>query len=189
MTKKVICSMIFIVMIFAVMLCGCYNVYLKHPLSEVSDPVDKEKLEGAWILEGDVVYLKFDEKGKAALAGMEWEENKFVLNHAEMIVTKGKEHNFINIRVEEDGEMMEEYIFAQYSVTDDGDLIIWLPDRDFFQEALASKKLEGKSTESESGGTILIESSPEKVMSLIDDPDNNEIFMYEDPMIIKRLPR
>ena len=124
------------------LLCHCSTVSTTHPLATKPKAIDKQKFEGVWRIDDDaVLQIKFAKDGIARIAGTEWENDQFTLVRGEMHVVEGKEHNFLSVRFEEDGEWEENYLFAAYKFSEQGDLIFWSPNASEFKKAVEKKLL------------------------------------------------
>ena len=166
---------------------GCSSVTTRLPLSSAPKPIDQEKFEGAWLVGDTVVHVKFDRNGVAQIAGVDWKDNQFQIVHAEMIVTEGDKHNFLSFRVQEDGKWMDGYLLAAYKFSEQGDLILWLPNSDVFEEAIEKKQLNGEVKTQQYSTDITITDPPEKLLGFINDPDNLKIFDYREPMVLRKV--
>ena len=183
-TKVIIALLSGVILLLSV---GCSAVTIKDPLSENPEPIDQEKFEGTWLMDDEVFHVKFGSNGVAQIAGMEWESNQFHIVHAEVIVTKGDKHNFLSVRVQEDGEWMDEYFFLSYIFSENGDLVVWSPDVDMFEDKIENGHLQGVITEGKYSTHVSITNSPLKLLKLINDPENMKLFEYGDPTIIRKI--
>ena len=163
---------------------GCSAVTIRDPLSEHPEPIDQDELEGTWLIDDEVVHVKFGSNGIAQIAGVEWESNQFHIVHAEMIVTKGDKHNFLSIRAQEDGEWMDEYYFLAYMFLENGDLVAWSPNVNMFEDMIKNAHLQGVITEGKYSTHVSLTNSP---LKLINDPENMKLFEYSDPMVIQKI--
>ena len=177
--------------IFAMLLTlGCSSVTTRHPLSNNPEAIDHEKFEGVWLVDDDeVLHVKFTGNGIARIAGFEWESDQFNITHVEMIVTEGDEHNFLSVRFQEEGKWMDDYYFLACKFTEKGDLVLWLPNVDAFEEAIGKKKLSGIINEDQYSTNITITDVPEKLFEYINGPDNLNLFDYKEPIIIYKITR
>ncbi|MFH1038637.1 MAG: hypothetical protein V1789_08240 [PVC group bacterium] len=166
---------------------GCSSVTTKHPLSNNPKPIDQEKFEGVWLVDDTVVHVQFGSNGIAQIAGLEWENNQFHIVQGEMIVTEGDKHNFLSVRFQEDGKWMDDYLFLAYKFSEQGDLILWLPNEDVFEEAIEKKQLDGVIKQQQYSTDITITTAPEKLLEFIIDPDNLKLFEYREPMILRKV--
>jgi hypothetical protein len=166
---------------------GCSSVTVKQPLPRKASPSELAAFEGEWVSEGQIVFMRFDDGGMGHFAGVDWKEGKFRLDEGEFTVSKGAEKGFLSARVMENGKWSEGYYVAQYRFTDEGDLILWLPDVGAFADVVDKGKLDGVVEKGTQSRSVVITSPPEKVLAFLNDPVNGTLFDYREPMIIKRL--
>jgi hypothetical protein len=169
---------------------GCASVTIRQPLPAKSDAAEQAMLEGEWVSEGQIIYVRFGENGIGRFAGVDWKEGRFQLDEGELIVTKGEGKSFLSVRVKESGVWDERYYFAQYRFTEPGgNLVLWLPDTKAFGDAVAKGKLEGVVEKGKHTQSVTISSKPEKVLEFLNDPANGALFDEKEPMILKKLVR
>lgn len=169
---------------------GCSSVTIRYPISNSPDPIDEEKFEGIWLVDDDeVIHVKFDSNGIARIAGLEWENNQFIMVHGEMIVSAGGEHNFMSVRFKENGKWMKDYYFLIYKFTDKGDLVLWLPDVDAFEEAIMKKQLHGIIEKDEYSTNIIITNTSEELLNFISDTSGQKLFEYREPIVLYKITR
>jgi hypothetical protein len=58
----------------------------EHGGNDESEPIDRDKLEGAWLSEEEVVFIRFADSGVARLAGLDWKDDQFQMVQGEMII-------------------------------------------------------------------------------------------------------
>lgn len=171
----------------AALLAGCSTVTTQNPLSAEHKPIDKDKFEGVWLLDKEAVSLRFTSNGTARIAGVEWKDDQFRLVQGEMIVTKGKKFNFLSVRFQEDGKWMDHYCFLQYDFTDQGDLLLWLPNDDVFEEAIKTNRLHGVVKKEMYSTDITITNALGILLEFIDNPENPSLFNYREPIVLRRI--
>ncbi len=173
--------------VMAMLLGGCSSVTLEHPLSAEPKPVDKDKFEGTW-LGGTIAFdVRFAKNGVAKFAAMRWKDDEFHIQRGEMIVTEGTKDNFISIRVEDEhGKMPDAYGFLRYAFVNDGDLVVWWPNVQVFEEAIEKKILQG-GIERGQNTRITVASKPADVLAFIDDPDRTDVFVYGQPTVLRKI--
>ena len=175
----------------ALLLCNCDSVTTTYPLTTEPKAIDKEKFEGTWLTddEGGVLQVKFADNGIAHIAGVEWKDDHFEIGKMEMTIVEGKEHNFISIRGQEDHGWPDQYFFLPYKFSDQGYLILWLPDSDSFKKAIGEKLLKGTIKKGKYSTEINITSDAAELIKVINDPDNSQLFNYKNPMILRKPAR
>jgi hypothetical protein len=166
---------------------GCSSVTTVQPLPWKIEPADQDKFEGTWLLGGGALQIRFAETGVARFAGLDWEDGQFQLERGEMTICHGEELDFLSVRTEEGGAWMDRYYLVQYRFTDEGDLVLWLPNPEAFAEAIAHGRLEGTVEGGDCCPDATITSQPDTLLELIDDADDRELFDYREPMILRRV--
>ncbi len=175
--------------VFAILLlfCGCSTVTMSQPLSEDPKPLDQERFEGTWIVNGGALTVRFAENGIAKFASVDWKDGEFQLVRGEMIVTHGLNRRFLSLRIEEDGQWMDSYLLLQYRFTDDGDLLVWEPSYEAFEEAINRGALQGAIRKQKYSENIAITSDPQVLLGFIDAREETGLFEYEEPNLFKRV--
>ncbi len=173
--------------VVAVLVAGCSSVTIKQPLSADPKPVDKEKFEGTWLAGSSTLTVRFAKDGVGRIAGTRWEDDSFRLARGEMIVTEGRKHNFVSVRMEdEDGTMPDGYGFLQYTFVNDNDLVLWGPNVEAFEEAIQQKALQGDITKSQTT-SVTVTSTPKEILAFIDDPERTDLFKYSEPVVLRKV--
>jgi len=175
------------VLLLPALLAGCSSVTVKQPLPRMADAAEQAAFEGEWVSEGQILYVRFDGKGIGHFAGVDWKDDRFRLDEGEITISKGAEKGFLSARIMENGKWLDGYYFAQYRFTDGGDLILWLPDVGAFADAVEKKKLDGIVEKGRQSRSVVVTSTPDKVLAFLNDPANSALFDYREPMIVKRL--
>jgi len=166
---------------------GCSGVTTKYPLSDNPKPIDQDKFEGAWLMDNKVFHLKFASNGVAQISGVKWENDQFQLVHVEMIITKGDKHNFLSVRIQEDGKWMDDYYLLSYMFSENGDLVVWSPNVDIFKNLVEKNHLQGVVTGDKYSTNVSITNAPVRFLKLINDPENLTLFNYTKPTIIRKI--
>lgn len=168
-------------------ICACSAVSTSYPLNNRPTPVDQERFEGTWMLEGGTVSLRFAQDGVAHIAGVEWEGGKFRMVQGEMIVALGVPTNYLSIRFDDQGKWLEQYALVRYKFTDQGDLVIWLPDPEAFESVIEAKELKGVIERDRYSCEILLTEPPDSLIRFMNDPQRQNLFNYHEPMVLKRI--
>jgi hypothetical protein len=174
---------IVLAMLVVILGAGCSSVTTVNPLSLETKPLDKDKFEGTWLLGKESVSVRFASNGVARIAGVRWENDQFRLEQREMIITEGEEYNFLSIRFEEDGKWTNQFFFLQYHFTEEGDLLLWLPNSKVFEEAIKTNRLQG--VKHNSG--VIITNTPGELLKFINNSDNLQLFEYREPIVVKKV--
>lgn len=166
---------------------GCSSVTTVDPLPWKTEPTDQERFEGTWLIGDGALQIRFAETGVARFAGLDWQDGRFQLEQGEMTICHGEELDFLSVHAQEDGAWMDGYYLVQYRFTDDGDLVLWLPDPEAFADAVTEGRLEGTVEGEGCCKDVIVTSPPAELLELIDDADDLELFDYREPMILRRL--
>jgi hypothetical protein len=183
--KKIRLSFFFIPLLL--LLSSCTFVTTQQPLSSAREPIDRDKFEGAWLSEEEVVFIRFAANGVARLAGLDWKDDQFQMVQGEMIITRGKKNNYISVRFQEEGKWQARYYLLQYEFTDRGDLLLWFPNEDVFAKAVEDGMLQGEVKTEPYRDDIFITDSPEKVLRFIENPGPLRLFNTGEPLILKKI--
>jgi len=183
--KKTRFALFFIPLLLA--LSGCSFVTTQHPLSSAPEAVDRDKFEGAWLSEEEVVFIRFASNGVARLAGLDWQEDRFQMLQGEMIITGAKKGNYLSVRFEEEGKWQNRYYLIQYKFTDQGDLLLWFPNEDIFAKAVEGGLLAGEVKPEAHHDDIFITDAPGKVLHFLENPGPLRLFNTDQPLILKKV--
>ena len=183
--KKIRLAPFFIPLLLS--LSGCTFVTTQHPLPSAPEPIDRDKFEGAWLSEEEVIFIRFAASGVARLAGLDWQDDRFQMLQGEMIITRGKKGNYLSVRFQEEGKWQDRYYLIQYEFTDQGDLLLWFPNEDVFSEAVEDGMLAGEVKPEAHRDDIFITDAPEKVLRFIENPGSLRLFNTDQPLILKKI--
>lgn len=176
-----------LILVALTVLGGCSSVTMLQPLPRAEGVIDQERLSGEWVSGDQVIYVRFGGNGIGQFAGLDWKDDRFQVEIGELIVSAGHEHNFFSVRVQEKGKWEEQYYFAQYRFTDQGDLVVWQPEVAAFEKAVEAGRLEGTVQKGSYGSSVTLTGAPDVILTFIDNPENDALFEYKDPMVFKRL--
>lgn len=168
-------------------LAGCSSVVILQPLPQTPDQQEHGLLEGTWVSEDSVVSLRFASDGIGRIASLDWREDQFQLDEARLMICKGLAGSYFTIRVREHGTWEDHYYFVRYRLTSRGDLLIWVPAVDAFSAAVASGSLEGTVAKGTWGTRVTVTSAPEKVLSFLNGCQNEKLFDWQEPIVLRRL--
>lgn len=188
MTRQTLQKGILPLAFLAVACCGCSSVSITQPLSERST-VDQQKFAGTWVFDDQTIQVTFSDDGVGHLAGLQWDSGDYRITRAEIIVTQGKDCNYLSICSKDNGKKGDGYSFAQYTFTEPGDLVLWAPNVSAFAEAVDAGKLEGSVKREEYTVNVKITSPPTKVLAFLDDPANTWLFEYKRPLVLRKLDK
>jgi hypothetical protein len=162
-------------------------VTLLQPLPATADAAERARLEGEWIVEGQIIHVRFGSEGRGQIAGIDWKDGQFRLETGEIAACRGSRQRFLSVRMKTDNEWEHHYYFAQYDFTPEGDLMLRLPDPVAFDAAIQTGRLEGTVEKTEFLHSVELSSLPEIILAFLNDPDNGELFNAKNLLILKRL--
>ncbi len=168
-------------------ICACSTVSTPYPLNDQPTPMDQEKFEGTWIVEGGAVAVRFADDGVGHIAGVEWEGGKFRLMQGELIVTEGVPTNYLSIRFDDQGQWHEQYALVRYKFTDQGELVLWSPDIEAFESAIEAKELKGAIEKDRYNTEITLTEAPDSLVRFMNDPKRQNLFNYQEPIVLRRI--
>ncbi len=177
---------------FAVLLLlsGCSTVSMTTALphaSSASEVADREQLEGAWACGGAVIQLRFREDGTGVFAAMEWEDEQFVPEQHELVVTPVDARRFLSVRVYEDGEWLPNHYLVEYGLGEAGELVVWQPDVQAFVEAVDRGDLAGTIERGEYSTDVILAAAPEHIMAFLSRAERAALFDLSDPMTCTKI--
>jgi hypothetical protein len=170
-----------------VLLGACSTVTMTHPLTATGDAVLRDSLEGRWLTDDDVIWLRFTAAGLGRFAGLEWDDDDFQLQVGELVVTEGADGGYLSVRVREDGEWENEYFLVRFHLTSAGDLVLWLPETSVFRAAVEKGVVAGTVASEEHSTSIVLTGPPDEVLAFLEGPHDTPAFDLENPMVLKRL--
>ncbi len=186
-----------LVMLASVLLAGCGQVWTPQPLPRATLSAEEQaRFAGTWVLqvdEGAPYMVAFDQSGAAHIAVVDWKDDHFTLRQSMVVIAMGKHSDgksgFLSIPNKETGRPSG-YPFARYSFVSPNDLVIWWPDPAPFAAAIKARKLKG-SAHIDQGKQIAnsaeITSTPQEVLDFLDDPTNNQLFVYDKPYLFRKV--
>jgi len=190
-------------------LMSCCPATSLNPLSPPGSAKYDKRIEGTWVpvpQKDEKGYLhigKAEDNLTRVLAVTMKENGELEYSAFTVFPTMDGKESYLNIKAE---EVLDElpsdeagYVFARYTLNDDGSLSVYYMDDDSFLEAVKEKKLEGKVTvqkpdrEENNGNTFLerevecvrITDSSEKILQFI--RDNLQDAFYTDGIHLRRI--
>lgn len=182
----------------AMLLSGCMGVASTRPFTANPTPADKQRFEGIWQAGNDgVLYVWFECSDTAQLAMLDSHGDGLRMGQMDMFIVPSKkeedqgETGFLSVpeQIMNPAYYPEElknrhFYFAQYKFITPKDLVIWMPNVDFFKETIKAGLLHG---EENGEGGVTITSSPAELMAFIDNPKNLSLFDYRNPLLLRKI--
>lgn len=179
--------LVLLLCLFTLLFSGCSEVLVTQPLPAARNPSDREKLEGYWLMEKKVVFIKFADNGVGHLAALDWRDNQFQVVKAEMIISEGSTRRFLCLRMDGTERPSDDYALFTYRLSPDGELSFILPDEDKFKALIDSGELVGSVSRGRHSMSVRISSPPEVVLKILDNPARNDLFKNREPFVLRRL--
>ncbi len=172
---------------FLLVLAACSPVLVREPLPANAGADELARFDGAWLSGRDVTHVRFEQGQPLAIGGVEWRDGRFQVDPGEVVVTDGEEHGFLSVRVREGDGWMEGWYLVEYRFTDDGDLLVWLPQAAAFADAVEAGDLAGVVERSDTSTTVTLTGPPEATLAFLQGAAGATLFDYRDPMVMRRL--
>ncbi|VGO22526.1 hypothetical protein [Pontiella sulfatireligans] len=170
------------------LLAGCSSVEMKEPfpVSPLSDEV-RAQLEGTWQIDESVFHIAFASNGVAQLACMEWDEEKeaFEMKTFPLYFAKQGKVLYVSMRGEDEPcAAPGGYTFMEVK-PNDGQLVAWMANTDYFKEQVAAGKLKGTVEKDKHSTTVKLDAPSLEILGLIS--TNNAAFNYKEPIVLRRV--
>ena len=169
--------------ILAVFAAGCSSVRTEHPVSAHPEALDKSGLEGVWLVEEEILHLRFDDGNVGRLAALEWEDGGFRARRWEFVVAHAGEGRYASLR--EEGE--EHYDLLAYDFADNGDLVVHSEPTDAFARAVEAGRLRGEVRKDGENTEVVVASPPDTLLSFLSSAAPGDLFEGT-AFVLKKLP-
>ncbi len=166
-------------------LTGCLEVGSKYIIGERIRDDMSDKFDGVWEADEGILYMKYLKNGELHIAGIGWEENKFVLEEGTgiSILTKCGDKIFVNYKESETTEYFE---FFYCSFIAENNLAVWWPKKDDFEKAINEGVIKGEIKKYEYSRFIRINELPKSFCDFIKNKKIEELFDLEEPLMVLR---
>lgn len=168
--------------VLLVTMVGCDMVYSKEPMGLEPVKLDPADWDGTWAFRDGTAYMKvLDSKaGLLQFCGLE-QKDRIKLESYDVHIRKAGDMVFASAKDEDDPEQYVWFLISQ----DDGQIIVWLPERDAFRELAKAGKLPAETT---SDSVTLGKLEPEHYEVIAQEADaHGELFDWKEPMALVRL--
>lgn len=170
--------------ILAAFAAGCSSVKTEHPVSADAEALDKERLEGVWLVEDEIVHLRFGDDNVGRLAAIDWDGGEFRIRRCEFIVARAGEGRYVSLR-EEGGE--EPYDLLAYDFAENGDVVVHGEATDAFARAVGEGRLRGEVRRKEEDTEVLVASPSDSLLSFLASAPPGDLFRGT-TFVLRRLP-
>jgi len=166
---------------------GCSSVRTKYPLINNPDESEQDKLEGAWLLDNEMIfYIGFPSTGLVQIAYVECGSNKFNIVRGAGTVTKSNKRGFISFRFPGVEYWNEDYMLFEYASWRD-DLILWGPNDEAFEDLIKKATLKGYKKTTGDSTFLTITNTSEEVLEVIGKPEYKDLFDYRQPHLLRKI--
>ncbi len=166
-----------------VILAGCSSVTMNEPFPESQlTPEEQKELTGIWRMEEMVMNVAFTSNGVPWMAGIDWQDEDFVLDKFRLYITKRDDTLYACMPT--DPGVTNTYLFAEIKPTDDG-IIVWGPDADYFATLVDNGTLKGSVKRGEHSVEVTLETPAAKILELIS--TNHAAIDYKNPLYYQKL--
>ena len=169
--------------ILAVFAAGCSSVKTEHPVSADPEALDKSRLEGVWIVEDEIVHLRFGDDSVGRLAAIDWDGGQFRVTRWEFIVARAGSGRYVSLR--EEGE--EEYDLFAYEFADSGDLVVRSEPTDAFARAVEAGRLRGEVRKEGDNTEVVLASPSDSLAAFLASAPPGDLFEGT-AFVLRRLP-
>lgn len=179
---------VLVVIALGALLAGCDSVVSEEPLPESQlTPEELARFEGTWVggqKDREAITVRFACNGVAELATVRWENGRYRLVKVVMVVAHGRRDGEKSGFLSLSGLDTNGYLVARYQFTTDNDAVLWLPNPKPFEAAIKRGRLMGRVHDK---GGAEITAAPEVLLDFLNDPANQSLFLYEEPVVFTKV--
>ncbi len=169
--------------VLAVLAAGCSSVRTEHPVSADPEALDKDRLEGLWLVEDEVVHVKFGADNVGRLALIDWDGGEFRVRRSEFVVAHAGEGRYLSLR----DEGADHYDLFAYEFADNGDLVIRVEPTDAFVGAVEAGRLRGEVRKDGENTEVVLASPSDSLAAFLASASPGDLFEGT-TLVLKRLP-
>lgn len=169
--------------ILAVLAAGCSSVQTEHPVSAHPEALDKDRLEGLWLLEDEAVHVRFGVDGVGRLAVIDWDGGEFRVRRSEFVVAHAGEGRYLSLRDEDE----DHYDLFAYEFAENGDLVVLSEPTDAFVGAVEVGRLRGEVRKDGDNTEVVLASPSDSLAAFLASAPPGELFEGT-TFVLKRLP-
>lgn len=169
--------------VLAVFAAGCSSVQTEHPVSARPEALDKSRLEGLWLLEDEIVHLRFGADNVGRLAAIDWDGGEFRVRRLEFIVAQAGEGRYLSLRDEDE----DHYDLFACEFAENGDLVVRVESTDAFAAAVADGRLRGEVRKDGDNTDVMVASPTDTLLSFLASAAPGDLFEGT-TLVLKRLP-
>jgi hypothetical protein len=172
--------------ILALALSACSPVLVREPIGEAPYPVQREEWEGEWIHEDGLTIIRVadETEGILFLSGLEEKEEEALrLETLKVTLRQSGGWVFASLRDETASAKEDEYVWGRVRKADNL-ILVWLPDSGKFERLIEEGILPGSTDD----GVLLTDLKKEHY-EIITSEAQGVLFEWDEPMILRRVPR
>lgn len=195
-TQRISCLLLFVLLLMP----GCKSVVSDHLIGEPLTSEQAQTYEGVWKVGQGVMHIKHTDGANLIVAGLEWKEDKFVMNQHDVVVTQLGNARFAQMVAEDDDEQVEAgqtnamtepdekadrpwLLLGLLSSADHNILVLNSPKFDRFVKALNDGDVEG--ILEDDGNTLHVQGDKAALDALLGNPDTLQTFFdLENPGVL-----
>lgn len=162
---------------------GCSSVQTEHPVSAHPEALDKDRLEGLWLLEDEVVHLRFGADNVGRLAAIDWDGREFRVRRFEFIVAMAGEGRYLSLR----DEGADHYDLFAYEFAENGDIVVRSEPTDTFVGAVEAGRLRGEVRKEGDNTEVVLASPSDSLAAFLGSAPPGDHFGGTG-LVLKRLP-
>ncbi len=167
---------VILLLIFVPALYACATITSTQMLGENVYLLDPMEWDGTWIIEKDSFQLEVVDKIAGKIEIRSIAGNKVEVNT--LFIRQSGKSNYINFIDEENN-----YFFAKFK-KNKNQVIVWLPSKNEFQQAIKNNEIEGNINKR---GDVQTTASSESFNKYVTANSRIMIFQYEEPGVFRRL--
>ena len=164
-------------------LSGCTGVYVSRPIGDRAHPLVPADWEGTWTPGNGAIVTRVADAagGKLQFVQSEVRDGAFVTKTENVIVRESGGWLFATIV---DDSNPGRYEWARIKL-DEGQLAVWLPDKDAFRALVQSGKLKGTLSEND----VALDPPTAAELKALTSGALGVPFNWDEPFVLRRLPR
>ncbi len=170
--------------ILAVAAAGCSSVQTEHPVTGRPQALDKDRLEGAWLIDDEILHLKFGGDNVGRMASLEWKDGEFRVRRGEFVVANAGEGRYASLRFDDDEA--GSYGLLNYDFASNGDLLVRVEPTDEFERAIAAGRLRGQVKKDGDEMEIMLASPSDILLSFLSSASPSQLF-GDEAIILRKL--
>ena len=164
-------------------MAGCSSVTMEEPFPESKlTPEEQKALTGIWRLDNSVMNVAFTSNGIPWMAGIDWEDEDFVLEKFRLYITRRDDALYACMPAEPG--VNNAYLFAEIKPADKG-IIVWGPDADYFAKRVDNGTLKGSVKKGEHSVEVTLKTPAVEILELIS--TNHAAIDYKNPLFYQKL--